>query len=59
VAAAITPDGKRLIAANHLHAGRRTTCMPGGNSAIDTVAGRVEKTIPLTEGAVCWGGCLA
>jgi len=57
VAAAITPDGKYLIVANHLHAG--TSDNLGAQavvSIIDTAAGRIEKNVHLTHGATLLRG---
>ena len=52
VAAAITPDGRYLVVANHLHTGPANHMRVEAEvSVIDTTAGRVAKAIHLTEGA--------
>lgn len=52
IAAAITPDGRRLIVANHLH----NTAADAGHvaavvSVIDTASRRVASTLPLPNGS--------
>lgn len=52
VAAAVTHDGKFLLAANHLHAGRADADMVAAEiSVIDTAAAKVTKTIVLPNGS--------
>jgi YVTN family beta-propeller protein len=52
VAAAITPDGKYLLVANHLHSGPANDSHASAKlSVIDTAAGKVAKEIRLTLGA--------
>ncbi len=52
VAAAVTPDGKWLLVANHLPAGRADTEDTSAVvSVIDTAAGRVVKEIKLPSGS--------
>ena len=52
VAAAVTPDGKLLVVANHLHAQSANHLHIGAAvSVIDTVSLTVRKTIPLALGA--------
>ena len=52
VAAAITPDGKFLLVANHLHAGRADVDVVAASvSVIDTASGRVCKEIALPNGS--------
>ena len=50
--AAVTPDGKRLLVANHLHAGRADVDVVAASvSVIDLAAGKVVKEIPLPNGS--------
>jgi YVTN family beta-propeller protein len=57
VAAAITPDGKYLIVANHLHAGPSDHLHAQAVvSVIDTAAGRIAKDVYLTHGATLLRG---
>jgi YVTN family beta-propeller protein len=57
VAAAITPDGRYLIVANHLHAGASDHLHAAAVvSIIDTAAGRVAKSIHLSLGATLLRG---
>ncbi len=52
VAAAITPDGRLLFVANHLHAGRADEGIVAAEvSVIDTAERRVRKSIPLPHGS--------
>ena len=52
VAAAVTPDGKLLFVANHLHAGRADVKVVAASvSVIDTVLGRVSSEIALPNGS--------
>ncbi|MBN2506845.1 MAG: c-type cytochrome [Verrucomicrobia bacterium] len=52
VAAALTPDGKFLLVANHLHHGRADAdVVAAAISVIDTVTGRTRKTLPLPNGS--------
>ncbi|MHC1765160.1 MAG: cytochrome c peroxidase [Verrucomicrobiia bacterium] len=52
VAAALTPNGRFLIVANHLPAGLANDLHSGAMvSVIDTAAGRVVKNVPLSLGA--------
>lgn len=51
-AAAITPDGKLLLVANHLHAGRATDfSVQASVSVIETRSLTLKTNIPLTVGA--------
>lgn len=52
VAAAITPDGKHLLVANHLHAGRADADdVAAVISIIDVAAGKVVKELRLPNGS--------
>lgn len=52
VAAAVTPDGKFLLVANHLQAGRADTEVVAASvSVVDTALGRGIKEIPLPNGS--------
>jgi YVTN family beta-propeller protein len=52
-AAAVTPDGKFLLVANHLHAGRSNGEVVAATvSVIDCAAGKVTKEIPLPNGSM-------
>jgi YVTN family beta-propeller protein len=52
VAAALSPDGKLLFVANHLHAGRSDKgVVAAAVSVIDTGSRRLLKHIPLTNGS--------
>ena len=57
VAAAITPDGKFLVVANHLHAGTADHLEAQALvSVIDTALGQVAKKIEFTPGAAFLNG---
>jgi cytochrome c peroxidase len=57
VAAALTPDGRRLLVANHLPAGRADADFVAGSvSVIDTATRRVTRTIRLPNGATLLRG---
>ncbi len=57
VAAAMTPDGRYVVVANHLHAGPANHLHTQALvSVIDTAAGRIVKNIPLALGATLLRG---
>ena len=52
VAAALTPNGKLLVVANHLHSGRADAARVAARiSLIDTASGEVVKHLPLPNGS--------
>ena len=57
VAATLTPDGKYLFVANHLHAGRSDQGVVACSvTVIDTESRKVIKRIPLTNGSTLLRG---
>lgn len=57
VAAALTPDGRLLFVANHLHSGRADKGVVSATvSVIDTRSRRLLKNIPLTNGSTLLRG---
>ncbi|KAB2660724.1 MAG: c-type cytochrome [Verrucomicrobia bacterium] len=52
IAAALTPDGKFLLVANHIHAGRADIDVVASSvSVVDTVLGTVTREIALPNGS--------
>ena len=52
VAAALTPNGKLLVVANHLHNGRAdAACVAARMSLIDTATGKLLKYVQLPNGS--------
>jgi YVTN family beta-propeller protein len=57
VAATLTPDGKLLFVANHIHTGRADTGVVAATvSVIDTRQRKLIKNIPLTNGSTLLRG---
>jgi YVTN family beta-propeller protein len=57
VAAALTPDGKLLFVANHIHSGRSDQGVVTATvSVIDTATHKLIKNIPLTNGSTLLRG---
>jgi YVTN family beta-propeller protein len=57
VAEALSPDGKLLFVANHIHSGRSDTGVVAATvSVIDTASRKLLKNIPLTNGSTLLRG---
>lgn len=55
--AAVTPDGKRLLVANHIHAGRSDGAVVASSvSVVDVAAGKVIREIQLPNGSTLLRG---